>query len=355
MQNKNRKEARLEVVFGEVEKLVICNSSRYLMTIRILVTMATCKANANEDISFSLPEPPEKPKDRDCCGNGCTPCVFDIYEEEVCKWRKECERIKSGETLVDSLQSADDDEILSTSEFHSFILESVTRLTTDSCVYRFRVPKHKTLGLHIGQHLILRGNFQGMPISRQYTPVSSTESHGFFDVLIKVYSNGKMSSYIRSWQVGDMVEWRGPFGRFSYRPNKFRRIGMLAAGTGIAPMLQVIQGILANEDDETFIHLVYSSQRYADILMKDTLDEMKAFWNFSVLYIVTKESDADKSNVKYGDKVYYGRIDQELVSREMPQPSPDVQILICGTKSFDKDMINYLKISGYTPDMYFKF
>ena len=66
---------------------------------------------------------------------------------------------------------------------------------------------------------------------------------------------------------------------------------MLAAGTGIAPMLQVIQGILANEDDETFIHLVYSSQRYADILMKDTLDEMKAFWNFSVLYIMTKVSE----------------------------------------------------------------
>lgn len=66
---------------------------------------------------------------------------------------------------------------------------------------------------------------------------------------------------------------------------------MLAAGTGIAPMLQVIQGILANEDDETLIHLVYSSQRYADILMKDTLDEMKAFWNFSVLYIVTKVSE----------------------------------------------------------------
>ena len=68
-----------------------------------------------------------------------------------------------------------------------------------------------------------------------------------------------------------------------------------------------------------------------------------------------QESEADKSNVKYGDKVYYGRINQEIVSREMPKPSADVQILICGTKSFDKDMINYLKISGYTPDMYFKF
>ncbi|XP_067026734.1 NADH-cytochrome b5 reductase-like [Acropora muricata] len=103
-------------------------------------------------------------KDRDCCGNGCTPCVFDIYEEEVCKWRNECERIKSGETLGDSFQSAED-----------------------------------------------------------------KESRGFFDVLIKVYSNGKMSSYIRSWQViGDMVEWRGPFGRFSYRPNKYKSTSILS-------------------------------------------------------------------------------------------------------------------------------
>ena len=51
----------------------------------------------------------------------------------------------------------------------------------------------------------------------------------------------------------------------------------------------------------------------------------------------------------------YGRISQELVSREMPEPSRDVLVLICGTKSFDKDMIKYLKILGYTSDMYFKF
>jgi len=29
-----------------------------------------------------------------------------------------------------------------------------------------------------------------------------------------------MSSYIRSWQVGDMIEWRGPYGNFSYTPNQ---------------------------------------------------------------------------------------------------------------------------------------
>ncbi len=43
---------------------------------------------------FYFPEPPEKPKDSDCCGTGCTPCVFDIYEDELKLWRGECEKIK---------------------------------------------------------------------------------------------------------------------------------------------------------------------------------------------------------------------------------------------------------------------
>ena len=76
---------------------------------------------------------------------------------------------------------------------------------------------------------------------------------------------------------------------------QYRRLGMLAAGTGIAPMLQVIQGILSNEDDETFIRLVCSSRTYKEILMKHILDEMKAYWNFSVLYVISKVSSSNKT------------------------------------------------------------
>lgn len=77
--------------------------------------------------------------------------------------------------------------------------------------------------------------------------------------------------------------------------------------------------------------------------------------HFDLIWTSFQGSDSDQSKVKYGDHVSYGRINQELVSREMPGPSSDVQVLICGTESFDKDMIKYLKVLGYTSDMYFKF
>ncbi|CAM2137967.1 oxidoreductase-like domain-containing protein [Paraburkholderia tropica] len=34
------------------------------------------------------PEPPERPNDGDCCQSGCSPCIFDLYAEEVQRWRE---------------------------------------------------------------------------------------------------------------------------------------------------------------------------------------------------------------------------------------------------------------------------
>lgn len=65
---------------------------------------------------------------------------------------------------------------------------------------------------------------------------------------------------------------------------------MLAVGTGIAPMSQVIQGILNNEKDETFIHLLYGCHTYKDILMKTELDGWAGYWNFSVTYALSEVS-----------------------------------------------------------------
>ena len=40
--------------------------------------------------------------------------------------------------------------------------------------------------------------------------------------------------------IGDTINARGPKGQFNYTPNMCREIGMIAGGTGLTPMLQVI-------------------------------------------------------------------------------------------------------------------
>jgi len=48
-------------------------------------------------MEFKLPTKPEKPLASDCCGQGCSPCVQDIYQEELEIWERECEAIRNGD------------------------------------------------------------------------------------------------------------------------------------------------------------------------------------------------------------------------------------------------------------------
>jgi hypothetical protein len=34
------------------------------------------------------PAPPERPLDEACCGRGCSPCVFDCYEEALARYEQ---------------------------------------------------------------------------------------------------------------------------------------------------------------------------------------------------------------------------------------------------------------------------
>ncbi|KVZ16910.1 oxidoreductase-like domain-containing protein [Burkholderia stagnalis] len=34
------------------------------------------------------PTPPQKPELEDCCNSGCSPCVFDLYDEALARYRE---------------------------------------------------------------------------------------------------------------------------------------------------------------------------------------------------------------------------------------------------------------------------
>lgn len=63
---------------------------------------------------------------------------------------------------------------------------------------------------------------------------------------------------------------------------------MLAAGTGIAPMLQVIRHIVNNDEEDTFVRLLYASKTYKDILLQQQLNQLTDFWNFTVHYVLSQ-------------------------------------------------------------------
>lgn len=82
-------------------------------------------------------------------------------------------------------------------------------------------------------------------------------------------------------QVGQMLKVRGPKGAMVYRPNLVRRFGMIAGGTGITPMLQIIRAIVRGRPrnggvDVTEVDLIFANVAREDILLKEDLDALVA-------------------------------------------------------------------------------
>eukprot|EP00057_Strongylocentrotus_purpuratus_P016945 XP_011671419.1 PREDICTED: NADH-cytochrome b5 reductase-like isoform X2 [Strongylocentrotus purpuratus] len=294
---------------------------------------------------------PATPPPDSCCGSGCAVCVYDIHDQEIQLWKKTCKR-KHG---AEESQIEDNTTVMDLMDYRYYTLQSIVPVCANTAVYRFMLPPGRKLDLSIAKHIILRGIHNGKVITRQYTPISSPHDAGFFEVLIKLYLSGDMSQYIKQWKIGDGVEWRGPFGAFTYQPNEGHYMIAIAAGTGITPIIQVMRHIIENEEDETVFRLLYTCRNYDEILLRETLNELALYWNITIIFNLT-QSLAGSHSTEYGEIIQYGRFTQERLSKEVAASmGRPVRALVCGTRSFENDMITFLKESGVPANSIEKF
>ncbi|KAK9452339.1 uncharacterized protein V1518DRAFT_410977 [Limtongia smithiae] len=215
-------------------------------------------------------------------------------------------------------------KVLKPEVFQEFELKEKTIVSHNVAIYRFNLPNtNDRLGLPIGQHISIAASIEGKEVIRSYTPLSSDDDRGYFDLLIKSYPTGNISKYVAGLQIGQAIRVRGPKGAMVYRPGLVRAFGMIAGGTGIAPMLQIIRAVLKNPDDKTEISLIFANVNEEDILLKEDLDELSgAYPNFTVHYVL--------NNPKEGWTGGVGFVTADMIKAWCPAPASDVKILLCG-------------------------
>ncbi|KAH6951893.1 hypothetical protein DER45DRAFT_587560 [Fusarium avenaceum] len=195
-------------------------------------------------------------------------------------------------------------------------------------VYRltFTLPTTSTiLGLPIGQHVTIKGDVNGESVARSYTPVSNNSDLGILELVIKVYPDGKLTNgYLAKLEVGDEVLFRGPKGAMRYQPNLCKKIGMIAGGTGITPMFQVIRAICEHDRDTTEVSLLYANRSEQDILLRDQLDTFARRYpkNFKVYYLL----DQPPKDWKFGS----GYVTKELMQERLPAATANSKVFLCG-------------------------
>lgn len=296
---------------------------------------------------------PVEPLPSQCCGSGCSPCVFDLYQRDLARW--EAARASKDRSLLRGSTSQSCPSELNPETFMAFRISAVDRLSKDTYLVRFALPGNSQLGLRPGQHLILRGTVDDLEIQRAYTPISPANTEGYFEVLIKCYQTGLMSQCVKSWRVGDAAFWRGPFGSFCYKPNQYGELLMLAAGTGLAPMVPILQSITDNAEDETFVTLVGCFKTFEGIYLKAFLQEQARFWNVRTFFVLSQENSPEQLPWSYRDKTRFGRLGQDLVDELVGSCRRKPFALVCGSAEFTQDMARCLLSAGLAEDAYFLF
>ncbi|RWS30200.1 NADH-cytochrome b5 reductase 3-like isoform X1 [Leptotrombidium deliense] len=236
-------------------------------------------------------------------------------------------------------------------EKYSVTLMEKIPLTHDVRKFRFKLPANDMeLGLPLGQHIYLLVTIDNKLVIRPYTPTSDEHQKGYFDLVVKVYfknvhpkfpDGGKMSQYLESMAVGDEMVIRGPNGlinylrkgQFAVKKNKtsapemkyYKNVGMIAGGTGLTPMLQIISHALKDPRDYTKFFLLYANQTEKDIILREDLENLQACYpdRFKLWYTVDK---AETTDWKYST----GFISDEMIKNHMPPADNDSCILLCG-------------------------
>jgi cytochrome-b5 reductase len=219
----------------------------------------------------------------------------------------------------------------------------------------------QVLGMPVASAILVRAPGEdGKPVVRPYTPIAGDDK-GHMDLLVKRYEAGKMSKHIHDLKVGDFLDVKGPLPKIQYAPNKWKKIGMIAGGTGLTPMLQVAHEIVKNPADKTEVSFVFANIAEEDILLRKQLDEMaKKHSNFKVHYVLEKPPQGWTGAVGY--------VNEDIVKKHMPAPSTDSIVFVCGPPPMvaaisgpkapdytQGEVDGILKKLNYTKEQVFKF
>ena len=120
-----------------------------------------------------------------------------------------------------------------------------------------------------GQYVHL--SVPGTSEHRSYSFASAAFEAGHYTFYIKVLEQGAMSDYLsQRAEPGDVMTVTGPFGRFYLRPIN-KPVVMVAGGTGLAPMLSMLDTMVANNDTDYPVRLLYGANKADELFALDQI------------------------------------------------------------------------------------
>jgi ring-1,2-phenylacetyl-CoA epoxidase subunit PaaE len=188
-------------------------------------------------------------------------------------------------------------------DFHALKVAAVERLCDDAVAVTFDVPDdlRELYAFRPGQYLTLRQEIAGGEERRSYSicaPGGAAPRVG-----VRRVAGGLFSEWlVDRLEPGDEVEVLPPSGSFTPDIEPGTHHGLIAAGSGITPVLSIVASLLAAHDD-THVTLIYGNRRTDTVMFTEEIADLKNAHGprLHLLHVLSREpTEAD---------IFNGRLD----------------------------------------------
>lgn len=223
------------------------------------------------------------------------------------------------------------------SDFHSLKVVQITKLTPNAVAISFEIPQklRSVFEFKAGQYITLRHEINGEEVRRAYS-ISSCPDDTHITIGVKKVEGGLFSVYANTMiKEGDKLEVMPPEGRFVYEAaSKPETILAIAAGSGITPIMSIIQTVLGANPENNMV-LVYGNRSKEETMfhkkIKELLEKYTDRFFVQSLYSRAHEDDG-----------IFGRIEASTINFAIKNKFKDLVFdayYICGPEQ----MINTVK------------
>ncbi|SEP50304.1 1,2-phenylacetyl-CoA epoxidase subunit PaaE [Amycolatopsis saalfeldensis] len=174
--------------------------------------------------------------------------------------------------------------------FHSLRVAEVERLCDDAVAVTFEVPPSlaETFAFAPGQSLTLRRSVDGRDERRSYSICAQAGSRP--RVGVRLVPEGVFSSWlVNEVRAGDEVEVAAPTGSFTPDLTTGGHHVLIAAGSGITPVLSIASSLLATPD--ATVTVLYGNRRTDTVMFADELADLKDRWpsRLELVHVLSRE------------------------------------------------------------------
>lgn len=188
------------------------------------------------------------------------------------------------------------EELFNVKEFEVTV-ESITDMTDIIKLVRFRLPEGEEINFKAGQYVQLKAPlYEGNDeeIYRAYSIASNPSDKNHIDLVIGYVDKGVATTYVhRHLQVGDIANINGPYGDFFYQADNDRDMILVAVGTGIAPILSILNHMQENniQRKATFF---FGAKTPSDLFMLDYFKKLEeTLYDFKFVPTLSRITEED--------------------------------------------------------------